>query len=198
MGFLKEGMMYLGESYWGLPNQKNKMLKELDRGNLYYKWGHEKGELLDYLQSYDCFEKLDLEEQSSDLKFDVYSKKLDCISEILRIKLNKAVESFDFLCQQRAKIELRDLNFKIELNDVIVEFMEFEENYFAHLAENKASLVAEEFEDAFKEARKNLLESSESKTSEVEQGIEAFYLRIKEYVEADSSSDNEDSKDDTE
>jgi len=191
MSSLNDGLAYLGESYWGLPNTKEGKFKELDKGNLYYKWGLEKGELLDYLECFKCFSALDLRDESNDLKFDIYQKMLDCLSEILRLRLKKAVEGFDFLCLQRPKIELRDLNFKKEVNDIVVEFIDFEKVYFENLDEIKSNLIAEDLEDDFKERRKNLLESAEVKMSEVEQAIQAFYHRIKVYVEEDSSKTSE-------
>jgi len=194
MSSLKDGLSYLGESYWGLPSNKEEKFKELDKGNLYFKWGLDKGELQDYLESFRCFKELDLREESNELKFDIYQKMLDCLSEILRLRLKKAVEGFDFLCLQRPKIELRDLNFKKELNDVVVEFIDFEKDYFENLDEIKSKLISEELEDAFKERRKNLLESADVKLSEVEQAIQAFYHRIKIYVEEDSDKNSEEAE----
>jgi len=192
MNTLKEGLAYLGESYWGLPNQKGAKFKVLDKANLYFKWGVQKGELLDFLEAFNGFKSLDLSPEKSSLKFDIYEKILVCLSEILKIRLKKAVESFDFICLQRSKIELRDLNFKKELNEVISLFMDFEERYFVELDNAKLKLIDEDVEDHFKAARKNLLETADLKMAEVEQGIQAFYHRVKAYVEEDQSQEKRD------
>lgn len=187
MGVLNQGLNYLGESYWGLPNDKEDQLKILDKGNLYFKWGNDKGELLDYLEAFKCFRSLNLQNIDQHKKYDIYEKIFTSLAQILRLRLKKAVETFEFLCYQRPKIELRDLNFKVELNEIMLEFMEFEKNYFAELDRAKVELVEEEVDDKLKNDRKELLDGAEAKVVEVEQGIQAFYQRVKTYVLDDSS-----------
>lgn len=182
MSVLKEGLNYLGESYWGLPGEKEEQLKILDKGNLYFKWGNEKGELLDYMEAFKCFRGLKLEDAPQNKKFEIYEKIFVSLAQILRLRLKKAVETFEFLCYQRPKIELRDLNFKLELNDIMVEFMDFEKKYFGELDQAKTELVEQELEDQFKNDRKELLDGADAKIVEVEQGIQAFYQRVKTYV----------------
>jgi hypothetical protein len=187
MSVLNESLNYLGESYWGIASNKEEQLKTLDKGNLYYRWGNEKGELLDYLQAFNCFRGLKLEGVPQKKKHEIYEKIFISLAQVLRLKLKKAVETFEFLCYQRPKIELRDLNFKKELNDIMVEFMDFEKNYFAELDQAKAELIEEELDDQFKNDRKELLDGAEAKIVEVEQGIQAFYQRVKTYVLDDST-----------
>ena len=193
MSFLKDGLSYLGESYWGLPNTKEDQVKILDKGNLYFKWGNEKGELLDYLEAFNSFRGLDLSQESHSIKYDIYEKIFISLAEILKLRLKRAVENFDFLCQQRIKIELRDMNFKKELNNVMVEFMDFEKNYFTALDQAKVELIEEEVDDDYKDIRKNLIEGAEAKMVDVEHGIQAFYHRVKTYVVEDKTAKGKES-----
>lgn len=179
---LKESLFYLGRSYWGLPNQREEVQSHMDRGKLYLDWGHDSAELEDFEEAYQSLIKIPGEELNPDEDMARQSKLLLCITEVLQLRLRKAAETFEFLCESRLRIELRDLDFKKELNDRIVEFMDEEMEMLERSEGLKRSLSQMEVSENLKEKRMRILEEFEGKLKSVSEGMEAFYERVRDYI----------------
>ncbi|MBF0245100.1 MAG: hypothetical protein HQL31_07480, partial [Planctomycetes bacterium] len=110
----------------------------------------------------------------------------EVLIELLREELKEAVNWFNFLCDNRMRIELREKDFSKELDRKISDFMEAEEDL-----QGQSEMIKENFSkcallsEASKAKRKELLGAFEKEKGKVDQGIEAFYGRVKEYVQAD-------------
>lgn len=183
MPLLKETLGYLGRSFWGLPNDQKELQDSLSRGRLYHRWGKESAELDDYEQSFDSMMEVSGLDLDSAEDLERCETLLVNVLEMLRLRLKAASEDFEFLCDHRLRIELRDLDFKKELHLKVAEFMDYEERVFSKGEQVKAMVLAMDLQDEEKQGRKELLESFDKGVYEISDGIEAFYLRIKEYVE---------------
>jgi hypothetical protein len=184
MPLLKETFGYLGRSFWGLPDGNKELQDALSRGRLYHGWGKESAELDDYEQSFDSMMEVSgLLALESGEDLERCETLLTDVLEMLRLRLKLASEDFEFLCGHRLRIELRDLDFKKELHEKIAAFMDYEEHILLKGEEVKSMVFAMDLQDQEKQGRKDLLESFDLGVQEVSAGIEAFYLRIKEYVE---------------
>ena len=182
MNVIKEGLSHFGRAYWGLPDHKTKTEQSFDRSELYFKWGNESGETDDFIQALHGLEDLDPDELTFKDNLHRHERILNCIVEILRLKLRDIAEVFEFLCDHRAKIELRSLDFKQQLFDCITSFIDEEETFFSQGERIKTSLADLDLEETFKSQRKEMLERYDRQSEEIEEGLKAFYARVKEYA----------------
>jgi hypothetical protein len=183
MKAIREGLTHLGRAYWGLPDQRKRTENSVDRSELYFKWGRESGETDDFIQALHGLEDLNPQELSLMDNLHRHQRILNCIVEILRLKLRDIAEVFEFLCDHRGKIELRSLDFKQQLHDCICSFIDEEEVFFAQGERIKVSLAELELEEGYKSQRKEMLESFDLQIEEITEGLKAFYARVKEYAE---------------
>jgi len=182
MKVLREGLSHLGRAYWGLPDHKTKTESSFARSELYFKWGAKSGETDDFIQALHGLEDLNPEELTLKDNLLRHERILKCIIEILRLKLRDISEVFEFLCDHRGKIELRSLDFKMQLHDCICSFIDEEEVFFAQGERSKTSLANMALEDSYRPLRKEMLENFDRHSEEITNGLQAFYSRVKEYT----------------
>ena len=175
-------MGYFGRSFCGLPNKESELDMEMEKGKLYYKWGESSGELDDFQQSYDHLFKVDAPALTPKINLERCDLLLNNLQNILKLRLKMASETFEFLCENRLRIELRDLDFKKELHERTEEFMAFEEAMVNQGEELKKFMLALTLTDELKGQRKELLENYDRGMKSVGDGLEAFYHRVKDYV----------------
>jgi uncharacterized membrane protein YheB (UPF0754 family) len=179
---LKEALGYFGRSYCGLPNAQSDLDIQLEKGKLYHKWGQISGELDDFQQSYDNLIEVESDKLTPAKNLQRCELLLENLQNILKLRLKLASEIFDFLCENRLRIELRDLDFKKELHDRTEEFMAFEETMLTEGDELKKFMLSLSLDDQLKGQRKELLEAFDKGMKAVGDGLEAFYHRVKAYV----------------
>lgn len=184
MNLINEAVRYLGMGYWNLPDEALAFRDALDRGNLYYRWGKEGGKRGDFYEALAGLSGIaDEKLPTENMVLDKYNKLLDTLLEIMRLETTDAAYWFEFLCDNRARIELRDLSFADELKKKMSEFMDREENLQKNIEDIKSSFTHfQGFSDPLKEKRKTALADFEKEKGKVDRGIEAFYGRIREYV----------------
>ena len=179
---LNEAFDYFGRSFWGLPNKENDLDIEIEKGRLYYKWGETSGELDDFQQSYDHLFHLEVPHLTPAKNLERCELLLNSLQNILKLRLQMASEIFEFLCENRLRIELRDMDFKKELHERTEEFMSFEESMVNQGEELKKFMLTLNLSDELKGQRKDLLENFDRGMKSVCDGLEAFYHRVKDYV----------------
>lgn len=183
MSVVEEGLRYFGMSFMGIQDDSEKALEIFDKANLYYRWGRESGEKDDFHNAFKYYVQIEDAILEDEKVLEKYENLFGTMAQILQLELKKSVENFKFLTEHKLRMELRDINFPKELDNKMNEFIGMEEEIF-----NDSDVLKKAFSDyllekgADKEARKDILENYEKKLQEVHDGIEAFYLRIKEYV----------------
>ena len=183
MTVLSEAIRYFNIGYLNQPDLINDMHKALEKGELFYRWGEQSGECNDFHQAYEHLKLTDDENLNENQLIRKYNKiLLSCVS-ILQNELREIVEAFTFLCSNKLKIELRDLNFPKELNSKMEVFLNLEKEFQDNISELTASLNNLELSGSYKEDRMKILELTEKNHNEVNEGIQAFYARVKEYIE---------------
>lgn len=184
MNLLQETASYLGMGYLDLPDDEHELREEINRANLYYRWGKESGQKDDFYQVLRGLETVDdakLARRGGLLP--KYDRMLDACLEILRLELKDAAFWFDFLCEHRMRIELREMSFGGELDRKIGDFMDREEGLQRRTDEIRGRLTEiHDLSDEDRESRKKMMENFETERKKVSEGIEAFYARVKEYV----------------
>ena len=179
---LKEAMGYFGRSFCGLPNKESDIDIEMEKGKLFYKWGESSGELDDFQQSYNHLFNVEAPDLTQKMNLERCDLLLKNLQNILKLRLKMASEIFEFLCENRLRIELRDLDFKKELHERSEEFMAFEESMILQGEEIKKFMLTLVLADDLKGQRKDLLENYDRGLKSISDGMEAFYHRVKDYV----------------
>jgi hypothetical protein len=182
MKILNETLGYLGKSFWGIQDDHKSSELSMDRGELLHRWGEESGALDDYEQSYRSLQDMSEDILSSDDALKRYRMLFNDLLHMLKLRLRGASQVFEFLCEHRMKIELRDLDFPRELHIKIEEFMTIEEQLLMESQEIKTAFIQVDLPDPLVRERKKLLEGFEKQLSEIEDGIEAFYHRVHSYI----------------
>ena len=159
------------------------MHQTLEKGELFYRWGEQSGEKNDFHQAYEHLLKAEDENLNENQLIRKYEKIIQSCVYILKYELGEIVEVFNFLCHNKLKIELRDINFPKELAQKMNHFMEIEQFFQENISMLTDSLNNIELSSSFKEERMKILETSENSHSEVNEGIQAFYARVKEFLE---------------
>lgn len=183
MTALSEGLRYFKIGYLNQPDLINDMHETLEKGELFYRWGEQSGERNDFHQAYEHLLQARDENLNEILLVRKYEKIIQSCVLILKYELGEIVEVFNFLCHNKLKIELRDINFPKELAKKMDDFIIIEEAFQQNISELTDSLNNIELSGSFKEDRMRILEISENSHSEVNEGIQAFYARVKEFLE---------------
>jgi hypothetical protein len=182
MTLVRDTLDYLGRSFWGLPNKSKELQDSLSRGRLYHGWGEKSGELNDFENSFENMNSVSELQLGTLEDLERCEILLENILSILKLRLKSASEDFVFLCDHRMRIELRDLDFKTELHQKVVEFMDYEERYLVESENVKQMLMSLELEDEEKHHRQELLEAFEKGLQDVCDAVESFYKRVKDYI----------------
>lgn len=178
----QEAIRYLSIGYAGLPDKAAELRDAIDKASLYFRWGQESGEKDDYMNAFAGFNQVADEKLNEAELLDKYEKLLLSHIEIMRIELKDAVELFNFLCDNRMRIELRGIAFRMEVDVKINLYMDREEELQTLADKTKAGLLAGSLNDEHKDKRKKILEKFDREKEHINKGIEAFYNRIKEYI----------------
>lgn len=186
MTLIEESLRYAGMSYFGIEDSQELVLQKLDRAELYYRWGRESGERDDFIQAAQAFSKVEDGLLDENRVLAKYEKELDSVLKIIQLGLKAAVEDFDFLCVNRLKLELRDIVFEQQLALKLYGFMDEEEARHVDAELSKQKLMELRLDDSRKESRKIILETFSAGLQELEQGIDAFYQRVKKYISENS------------
>lgn len=179
---IKEAIRYLGIGYMDLADPLDEVYQRLDKANLYYRWGQQKGEKDDYIQAYDAYLSILNDNLDGESILSKYDNLLTIYLEVLKLELKEVVENFEFLCSHRLRIELRGIDFAVELNRNISKFLDREEFMQESADELKKELTDVPLNDSQKEQRKELLEIFDQQKEQVNSGVEAFYNRVRDYV----------------
>lgn len=181
---LKEAIHYVAMGYFGVEDKILQIRKSWEKARLYYRWGKESGERTDFYQVLEELEHISVEEmQKGGFTVQLFGLGLDSVLELLRIELGAIASWFDFFTANRLRMELREIVFSVELEKKMGEFIDREEN-IAKRAETMISRFNDvELTDKAREERRILLEEYEAERLKINQGIEAFYGRLKEYIQ---------------
>jgi hypothetical protein len=180
---LSEGIRYFKIGYLSQPDLINEMYQKLEKGELYYRWGEQSGERNDFHKAYSYLMEAEDDILSEILLIRKYEKVLLSCVNVLKYELGEIVEVFNFLCNNKLKIELRDINFPKELSSKMNTFMDIEGQFQNNISNLTVALNNLELNGSYKEDRMRILENSEKSHSEVNEGIQAFYARVKEFLE---------------
>lgn len=190
MGLFSESIRYMNLGYFNDPDHLNENYQLLEKGLLYFSWGIQSHERNDFHQAFQHLTQVKDEFISEIQVLDRHIKLLSASLNILQFELKEVVDVFDFLNQNKLRIELRDLNFKKQIDDKINSFTEIEEECQKNILDITRSFNEYNFNETHMQKRIDFLVNFETDHNQINEGIQAFYIRIKEFIGKEQVKEN--------